>query len=268
LHTSVEQLCAKTYLDDGVRDLTGPEGPNASVEVAESLSLDELRQTIDEATGELGACLDAHLDGLERAQGNVGEELGRGRGAHVDEIAVLERSLRANGFSVVVLEEFVETEFEETLQGVTDEGGPPALEEARDARAEAEVGQGARVDGPETLRGALEVLRIGLSIALDEIDRCHSRVGETARQDTAEAASREVLKAVELDGLRSEINSYMDFKKRQISCHQPREAEESGRNRHLLKNEWENESLYKLSRMRLTRITKYLLLSGHSEIGV
>jgi hypothetical protein len=61
------------------------------------------------------------------AEGNISEELSRGRTQQPDDTSVLHRSLLTGDVSIQVLEDLVETELEETLHGVTIEGGEPTL---------------------------------------------------------------------------------------------------------------------------------------------
>jgi len=63
--------------------------------------------------------LHAHLDRLEGTQEDVGDELGGGRGAEVDDCL---RGVGEELLAVVVLEDFVGAVFTCALEGVADEG--------------------------------------------------------------------------------------------------------------------------------------------------
>ena len=80
-----------------------------------------------EGTGR--ARLDLDLGHLQRAEGDIGEELGGGGARAPDEALVLGGRLLTSEVHVLVLEELVETVLEETLEGVADEGGAEALPE-------------------------------------------------------------------------------------------------------------------------------------------
>ena len=71
--------------------------------------------------------LHAHLDGLHRTEGHISEEFGRGTGAKEDDGAV---RIREELVSVEVFEVLVEAVFTCALEGVADEGGGPAEEDA------------------------------------------------------------------------------------------------------------------------------------------
>lgn len=74
--------------------------------------------------------LHAHLDGLHRTEGHISEEFGRGTGTKEDNGAV---RIREQLVSVEVFEVFVEAVFTGALEGVADEGGGPAEEDAAKA---------------------------------------------------------------------------------------------------------------------------------------
>lgn len=74
--------------------------------------------------------LHAHLDRLPRAEGDVGEELGRGGRAQVyDGFGGVGEYFLA----VVVFEDFVEAIFSCALEAIADECGTPAEEDAAEA---------------------------------------------------------------------------------------------------------------------------------------
>ena len=69
----------------------------------------------------------AHFYCFERAEEDVGEEFGGGGGAEVDNCFV---GVGEEPFAVEVFENLVETVFAGALEGVADEGGGPAEEDA------------------------------------------------------------------------------------------------------------------------------------------
>lgn len=107
-------------LDHRVRDLAGPERVQALVQPAVAFLGDDLGPALAEVVGvgrEGG--LHADFDRFEGAQEDVGDELGGGGGAEVDDClgGVGEELL-----AVVVFEDFVGAVFACALEGVADEG--------------------------------------------------------------------------------------------------------------------------------------------------
>jgi len=186
-------------LDDRVRDLTGPEGHETSVQRAGSLGGKDLGESVHETDTERGVGLDTHLDGLEGAEGNIGDELGTGRRSHVHKGTVLGGVLVTNRGGDLVLEVLVETELAGTLERVADEGGAPSTDNSLETRVETEVLDGTGVDVAESSNGGGEVLGVGLRVTLDEIKRGHSSVGKTTGQDSTDGASSEVLARVKFN---------------------------------------------------------------------
>ena len=84
---------------------------------------DELRETSTETLGEGRVGDGADADGFERAEEEVGNELGHGGGGEVDGSFVLPSGPFADGFGDVDLEEFDTSEFEPALDEVSGEGG-------------------------------------------------------------------------------------------------------------------------------------------------
>ena len=72
----------------------------------------------------------AHFYRFEGAEGDVGEELGGGGGAEIDDCFI---GIGKESVAVEVFEDLVETVFAGTLEGVADEGGGPAEEDAAEA---------------------------------------------------------------------------------------------------------------------------------------
>ena len=88
--------------------------------------------------------LHPHLDGLEGAQGDIGQELGRGGSTEVDD------SLGGVGeepLAIEVLEDLVKTVLAGALEGVADEGGGPAEEDAAHALFGEDAAPGLDVGG-------------------------------------------------------------------------------------------------------------------------
>lgn len=114
-----------TYLHDGVRHLTSPKRDQTLVQGTEALLGNNLGSTVHHTLGEAGLGLHADLDGLEWAQGDVGNDLSTGRGRSVQQCAILEGVLLTGNLGEQVLEVLIETEFAQTLSGVTEQSGAP-----------------------------------------------------------------------------------------------------------------------------------------------
>lgn len=108
-------------------------------------------------------CLHADLDRLKRTQRHIGEELCRGGRAEVHNgLGSVGKQLVA----IEVLEDFVEAVLAGSLEGVADEGGGPAEEDAAEAFFAVDGSPGRDV-------GAVNV-GVDLATTFDEIEGCHS----------------------------------------------------------------------------------------------
>jgi hypothetical protein len=117
--------------------------------------------------------LHAHLDGLERTQRDVGEELGRRRRAQVHDRLV---HVGEEPLAVVVLEDLIQAVLAGALEGVADERGRPAEEDA----AHALVG----VDLAPALDVGLVDVWVDLSPGLDDVEGSDGGVGWAACCET------------------------------------------------------------------------------------
>ena len=95
-----DRVLERGKLHHRVRDLPAPQRRQALVEPAHPLGRDELWHPVGQAAREPGHGLDLDLDGLEGAQADVGEELGRGGPGEEDEGLVLGGVLGADGVGV------------------------------------------------------------------------------------------------------------------------------------------------------------------------
>lgn len=108
-------------------------GTETTVEGAEALLLSDLGETTNEAIGEGGLGNETDTGGLERAEGEISEELGGGGGGEVDGGAVVGSGLVAEEANGLLLEELVTTELQGTLEEVTGEGRAGTSEESASA---------------------------------------------------------------------------------------------------------------------------------------
>ena len=113
-----------------------------------------------EGTGR--ARLDLDLGHLQRAEGDVGKELGRGGARAPDEALVLGGRLLAGHVHVGVLEVLVEAVLKETLERVTDERRADALPQSLHAL----LGE----DRPERGKNPLVLRRVHLTRRRCELD--------------------------------------------------------------------------------------------------
>jgi len=175
-------LLKEEELGHGVRDLTGPQGDDGlEGEARVGISSDGSQggaKSGGESSRDGG--LDLHLDHLHGAKGDISENFGRSRTSQVNESTVFVGGMLTNHGGVEVLEEFVETEFQAALSGVTDQSRQPALEQ----------GGHTLFGGDQFNRGdkALVLGGINLHVALSNIKRSDSQVGQAATEDTANAA--------------------------------------------------------------------------------
>lgn len=98
------------------------DGSETGVESTDTLVLQHLGEATNETVGIGGLGDETDTGSLKRAEGNVGEELGGGRGGQVDGSAVVGGSLEAELVDELGLEELITTELESTLQEVTGKG--------------------------------------------------------------------------------------------------------------------------------------------------
>lgn len=98
-------------------------GTEAGVESTSTLVLQDLAEAASETASEGGLGDETDTGGLQRAEGNVGEELGSSGRGEVDRGSVLRGRLVAELVDALLLEEFVTTELEGTLEEVPGSGG-------------------------------------------------------------------------------------------------------------------------------------------------
>mmetsp|Transcript_18283 Transcript_18283/g.56712 ORF Transcript_18283/g.56712 Transcript_18283/m.56712 type:complete len:378 (-) Transcript_18283:16-1149(-) len=179
-------------LGHGVRDLLEQNRAEAGVEALEhAVVLDDLRDRGDEARRELRVRHEADAGGLERAQEDVGDELGARRGHEVDHGAVVPRLLVAEVRRHVDLEELNTAELEPALDEVADGGRA----EARGEAGHALLGD----DGAEARDHTLVVLlRLELDAGLDDVDGAHGTVGHRAADAAGEGTLDVVRRTVAL----------------------------------------------------------------------
>jgi hypothetical protein len=106
------------------------DGTESRVESTKTLSAVDLAESRDETSSELRVRHETNTGSLERAEGNVGEELGGGRGGEVDGSTVVDSVLNTNLVDELLLEEFVSSKLEGTLEEVTSKGGTSTSEKS------------------------------------------------------------------------------------------------------------------------------------------
>lgn len=180
-------------LHHGVGDLTEPEGSETLVEAVGTLGLEDLVEASDGAGGKGGGGgLHLDLQGLHGAKGNIGQELSGSGGGEEDKGVVLAEVLLADGVSILLLEELVETVLGGTLHAVPEEGRAPTGVETGDTLS--------LTNGPPAVEDALVESRIDLTTALDEIKGSDKSVGETTGGSTTNSTHVVELARVQLNG--------------------------------------------------------------------
>jgi hypothetical protein len=124
--------------------------------------------------------LDLDLGHLERAESDIGEDLGGGGTSEPDGRLVLVGGLLTSEVGVEILEDFIETVLEHALGGISDESGSETLPDTGGTFLSYEELDG----GNQTL----EFLRADLHVTFGNIERSNTGVGETAGNSTTEHA--------------------------------------------------------------------------------
>jgi len=160
-------------LDHGVRNLSHPKRRETLVEAVPALSVHDLGPSFTGSLGEgtgLGG-LHTDLKSFPGAEEAIGNDLSAGGGDEETDGLVLV-GLLTKGTSVDILEHFVETEFTETLSTITNKGWEPSEGEALEAFSGVDLG--------ETITNGFVHGRHSLTSALNDIERAHDSVSETA----------------------------------------------------------------------------------------
>jgi len=114
-------------LHHGVRDLSAPQRHQALVKPVDSLLVQDSGESFSKCGAPPGLGLDPNLHGLQGAEGDVGEEFGRGTGSQVKGGSPQEGIFLSNHASVHIFEDFIKAEFTQALSGVTEECWSPAF---------------------------------------------------------------------------------------------------------------------------------------------
>jgi len=150
--------------------LTSPEGIETLVETRVTFLCDNLAPALAKSGSERWqSSLHADLDGLERAQEQIGNGFSGGRGTEVNDGLV---GVGEQLFTICVLEELVGAVLASTLERVSDESGRPAEEDTTKSFFAEDCAPGLKV-------GRVE-LAIYLATAFDQIQRCDCCVGGSA----------------------------------------------------------------------------------------
>lgn len=163
----IDRRLERRELNHRIRDLPPPQRIQPLIQPTDALLLRHLAPPLPQRARKGGnRRLHAHLDGLERTQGEVGQELcacGRGE---VDERFV---GVGEEVVAVGVLEHFVEPVLAGPLEGVADEGRGPAEEDAPEAFGAVDAAPGADVGGVD--------FRIHLAAAFYQVEGCDGYEG-------------------------------------------------------------------------------------------
>jgi len=125
-HAGVDGIGGGTLHDKlGARvgDLFGQDGSQAGVKSADTFFGSHLTETIHQSVGPFGVRDGTNADGLERTEKEIGNELGTGSGSNVDARLVVVGLLFSKVRGSIDLEEFDSSEFEPSLDEVSDGRG-------------------------------------------------------------------------------------------------------------------------------------------------
>lgn len=197
-------LLVNDKLGHGVWDLLEQDRTETAVESTKTLGLCDLAETRDEAGSEGGFGDETDTGGLKRAKGNVGKEFGASGGSEVNGGSVVGGRLVAERVDALLLEEFVTSELEGTLQEITCEGRANTGQESACALI--------CNDFSETSNHASVICDgVELDSRLDDIDGSEATVSDGAADSTSKGESAvepdtgELLRLVGLNSLNRTI---------------------------------------------------------------
>jgi hypothetical protein len=179
---SLRDLLEDDELGHGVRDLLEQNGTETGVESTEALVLDNLAEARNETAGVGGLGDETDTGGLERAQGDIGEELSSGGRGQVDSSSVLGSGLVAKSIDPLLLEELVTTELQGTLEEVTSEGRTNTGEKSGSTLI---LDNLAEATDETTVVGS----GVELDTGLDDIDGGKTTVGDGTADSTGKGES-------------------------------------------------------------------------------
>lgn len=113
-----------------MNSLLEEDGTESRVESTNTLVLEDLGEATYQTAGKAGCGNETDTGGLKRAEGHGGEELGAGSRDGVDEATVLAGRVDTQDIDGLLLEEFVTSELEGTLDEITSDGRTQAGQES------------------------------------------------------------------------------------------------------------------------------------------
>lgn len=149
------------------------DGAETRVESANTLVLEDLAETTNQAVGETRCGDKTNAGRLKRTQGNRGEELSGGGGDGIHHTTVLPSLLNAEDIDRLLLEELITAELECTLDEVTSEGWAEASQERTGTLILDDLAETA--DHAAVVGG-----RVQLNLRLDA--RCQVSAGDNAKR--------------------------------------------------------------------------------------
>lgn len=192
----LDDLFESDELDDGVWNLSSPEW---------SESLEESRRTSLSANFAVGSSefegessslggLDLELDGLKWAEESISDNLSTSGGNRPTDSSVLDGVLISNDLLVDILEDFVESEFSQSLEGVSNQSWGPSGDQSS-------LGVENSVlfshDGQSFSQGLVES-GVDLSSALDDIEWGNGSVSQSAGQKSSNHTFKVVRSVVDV----------------------------------------------------------------------
>jgi len=195
--SSVEEfdsLFESDELHDGVGDLSSPEGSQTLEQTVGTFISSDLVQSGGEVSGESAGLrgLDSNLNGFPRAEEAISNDFSRSGSDSPTKSLVFNGVFLTDDTGIDILEHFVETEFTQTLEGVSDKGGGETQSETSITFSGS--------DGGESVADIFVEARADLHSALDDIKRADGGVGKTTSQGTSDHA---------LEVVRSIVNVFL-----------------------------------------------------------
>jgi hypothetical protein len=175
-----DSLFESDELHDGVGDLSSPERSQTLEQTVGTFISSDLVQSGGKVGGESTGLrgLDSDLDGFPRTEEAISNNFSGGRSNSPTNSLVFNGVFLTDNTGIDILEHFVETEFTQTLEGVSDKGGG-------ETEGETSV-TFSSLDGGEGVTEVLVQTRVNLHSALDDIKRADGSVGKTTGQGTSD----------------------------------------------------------------------------------
>lgn len=173
----ISDLLSKGSKNDGIDLLLEEDRAETRVESSDTLVLQDLAETSGKTVGETRFRNKTDTGGLERAESDVSKELGGTSGSKVDGSSVLAGGVVSEHVDTLLLEEFVTTELESSLDEVTGSGWAETSEESTGSFILDELSES--TDHTPVVGSGIE---LDLRLDAAEISKSEQRTGEKKTQ--------------------------------------------------------------------------------------